>query len=276
MKSVHIHLVSDSTGETVTMVARSCLAQFPVVEPIEHIWTTVRTEGQMNDTLERIALNPGMVIYTLVNKDLGQQLRKGCEMMDVPAIPVLDPIISTMSAHLQSDFKAAPGRQHELNEAYFDRIEAMHYVLSHDDGQATASLDEADIIILGVSRTSKTPTCMYLANRGLKAANVPLVPGCSLPPEVTKKGGPLVVGLSTEPKKLVEIRRTRLRMLKQDEDTDYVNLEEVTREVMEAKKLFTRNGWPVINVARKSIEEIAATILQHYHRRMEELEVTGI
>lgn len=272
MKTVHIHLVSDSTGETVTMVARSCLAQFTDTNPIEHIWTIVRTEGQMADTLERIALNPGMVLYTLVNQKLAEQLRKGCESMDVPAIPVLDSVISAMSEHLQSDFQAAPGRQHELNDAYFDRIEAMHYVLSHDDGQSTQSLGEADIIILGVSRTSKTPTCMYLANRGIKAANVPLVPGCPLPPEVLDKNGPMVVGLTTEPKKLVEIRRTRLRMLKQDEDTDYVNLETVTREVTEAKKLFAKQGWPVINVARKSIEEIAAGILQQYHRRLEELE----
>ena len=158
-----------------------------------------------------------------------------------------------------------------MDAEYFSRIEAMHFVLSHDDGQSTRDLDEADVVLLGVSRTSKTPTSIYLANRGIKTANIPIVPGCPIPEELFKTNGPLIIGLTKEPKRLVEIRRQRLRLLDQDEETDYVDLEKVSKEINEARRLFTKNDWPVINVSRKSIEETAATILQLYNRRKEDL-----
>ena len=156
-----------------------------------------------------------------------------------------------------------PGRQHELDAEYFDRIDAMNFTLVHDDGQSTGNLNEADVILLGVSRTSKTPTCIYLANRGIKAANVPIVPGCPLPDELLKTSSPLIIGLTKDPARLVQVRRTRLRMISEQEETDYVNPETVREEVALARRMFSQHEWPVIDVTRRSIEEIAATIMNH-------------
>ena len=158
-----------------------------------------------------------------------------------------------------------------MDAEYFGRIEAMHFALSHDDGQSTHDLDKADVVLMGVSRTSKTPTCIYLANRGIKAANIPIVPGCALPDELFSTANPLIVGLTKEPKRLIEIRRQRLRMLDQDEETDYVDLEKVSKEINEARRMYTKHDWPVINVSRKSIEETAATIIQMVNRRKDDL-----
>ena len=190
--------------------------------------------------------------------------------MQVPCIAILDPIIHELGAHLGAEIHAQPGRQHVMDAEYFARIEAMQFVLSHDDGQSIWDLDDADVVLLGVSRTSKTPTSIYLANRGIKTANIPIVPGVALPEDLFTANGPLIVGLTKEPKRLVEIRRQRLRLLDQDEETDYVDLEKVSNEINEARRLFTKHNWPVINVSRKSIEETAATIIQLYNRRKEQ------
>ena len=270
MKTFHFHLVSDSTGETVSMVARACLVQFANVEAVEHLWSMVRGEVQVREVLESVAENPGFVLYTLVDENVRLSLEQGCRQLQMPCIPVLEPVVAALGAFLDAEVHARPGSQHVMDSEYFDRIEAMHYVLSHDDGQQTRDLDEADVILLGVSRTSKTPTCIYLANRGIKAANVPLVPGCPVPEEIFKSAKPLIVGLTKDPKRLVEIRRQRLRLLEQAEDTDYVDVDMVTKEINEARKLYTKHGWPVINVSRKSIEETAATILNLMAKRQED------
>ncbi len=175
----------------------------------------------------------------------------------------VDPVITVLSSYLGMESHCEPGRQHALDAEYFGRIDAMHFVLTHDDGQSLQSLNDADVVLLGVSRTSKTPTCFYLANRGVKAANVPLVPGCPLPAEVERLDDPLVVGLTTTPERLVEVRRNRLRMLNQGDETDYVNLEQVREEVRTALRIFAKHAWPVIDVTRRSVEEIAAEIHQH-------------
>ena len=271
VKSFHLHLVSDSTGETVSMVARACLVQFDTIEAHERLWAMIRSKDQVEEVLEGIRENPGFVLYTIVNEDIRNLLEDGCRKLQVPCIAVLDPIISKLGAHLDVEIHPMPGRQHVMDAEYFSRIEAMQFVLSHDDGQSTHDLDKADVVLLGVSRTSKTPTCIYLANRGIKAANIPIVPGCALPDELFAAANPLIVGLTKEPKRLVEIRRQRLRLLDQDEETDYVDLEKVSKEINEARRLYTKHDWPVINVSRKSIEETAATIIQMVNRRRDDL-----
>ncbi len=270
IKTFHLHLISDSTGETVGTLARACLAQFDTIDATEHLWPMVRSKDQVQEVINGISEDPGFVLYTIVNEEIRNMIEDGCRKLQVPCIAVLDPIIAKLGAHLDAEVHPMPGRQHVMNAEYFSRIEAMHFVLSHDDGQLTRDLDEADVVLMGVSRTSKTPTSIYLANRGLKTANIPIVPGCALPDEVFSATNPLIVGLTKEPKRLIEIRRQRLRMLDQDEGTDYVDLEKVSMEINEARRLFTKNDWPVINVSRKSIEETAATIIQMYNRRKED------
>ena len=270
VKFFHLHLVSDSTGETVSIVARSCLVQFDTIEATEHMWAMVRSKDQVEDILDGIRKNPGFVLYTIVNEDTRNQLEEGCRKLQVPCLAVLDPIISKLGMHLDAEVHPMPGRQHVMDAEYFSRIEAMQFVLSHDDGQSTHNLDNADVVVMGVSRTSKTPTCIYLANRGIRAANIPIVPGCALPDELFTSINPLIVGLTKDPKRLVEIRRQRLRLLDQDETSDYVDLEKVSSEINDARRLFTKHDWPVINVSRKSIEETAATIIQLYNKRREQ------
>ncbi len=266
MKTFHLHLVSDATGETVSSVARACLVQFENVQPIQHLWWLVRTEGQVERVIAGIEANPGLVLFTLVDTGVRAILEEACRHLQVPCIPVLDPVMGALSSFLEAEMDAQPGRQHVLDQEYFNRIDAMHFTLAHDDGQLVDDLDEADVILLGVSRTSKTPTCMYLANRGIKAANVPLVPGVPLPEQVLAAKRPLIVGLTKDPKSLTDIRRNRLRFLNQTEETDYADIEKVREEVASARRLYARHGWAVIDVTRRSIEEASASILQLYAR----------
>jgi [pyruvate, water dikinase]-phosphate phosphotransferase / [pyruvate, water dikinase] kinase len=261
-KIFHLHLVSDATGETINSVARACLAQFDQVEPHEHAWTLIRTSKQLEKALMGIEAHPGPVLFTMVNEKLRMELVAGCHRLQVPCIPVLDPVIMALASHLGMQAQGLPGRQHELDAEYFGRIDAMNFALSHDDGQSAQDYDLADVILVGVSRTSKTPTCIYLANRGIKAANVPVVPGCPLPGELLAVKRPLIVGLTKDPVQLVQIRRHRLNMLSHAEETDYVDIEVVKQEVAQARRLCTQHGWPVIDVTRRSIEETAATIIQ--------------
>ena len=269
MDPIHIHIISDSTGETGILVARASLAQFEGIEVREHIWSMTRSDAQVDDVLKHIAANRGFVMFTLVEGKLRDALEMGCRKLQVPCISILDPIIAALGAYLGAEIKAQPGRQHVMDAEYFSRIEAMQFVLAHDDGQSTWNIDQADVLIVGVSRTSKTPTCIYLANRGIKAATIPFVPGCPMPQEILEAKNPLIVGLTKDPKRLVQIRRNRLLMLDQDQETDYVDLESVSKEVNEALRLFNSHKWPVIDVTRRSIEETAATIMQMHQRRKE-------
>ena len=262
MHEFHLHLVSDATGETVGSVARACLAQLSDSKPVEHLWAMVRSPEHIQDVIEGIKLNPGFVLYTLVNPDIRSKLVSVCQEIGVPSVSVLQPIMAAFGSYLKTGFQARPGLQHALDGDYYSRIDAMDYALAHDDGQAAHNLDEADVVIMGVSRTSKTPTCVYLANRGIKAANIPIILGCEVPVEVFRLKDPLVVGLVKNPRSLVQIRRNRLRMLSKNTDTDYANLETVAEEVSFANRLFAQQGWPVIDVTRKSIEETAAEIIR--------------
>jgi regulator of PEP synthase PpsR (kinase-PPPase family) len=262
-----MHLVSDATGETVIGAARACVAQFDGVRPIEHFWNLVRTQRQLNLALEGIAEKPGIVIYTLVDRELRAKLENTARAMQVPCVPMLDPIMKGLSAYLGLESKAQPGRQHTMGEEYFSRLDAMDFAMRQDDGQAPSKLDAADVILVGVSRTSKTPTCIYLANRGIKAGNVPFVPGSPLPEILLSERAPMIIGLTEDPERLVSIRRNRLRMLNQTELTAYADMEAVRNEVNEARRFYTKMGWPVIDVTRRSIEETAAEIIKILARR---------
>ena len=271
MKHFHLHLISDSTGETVSSVSRASLAQFEDIDHEEHIWSLVRTKTQMEKVLTGIAANPGVVMYTLADEEIRNTLQKECMRLKLPCINVIGNTVKELGAYLQMESSAQPGKQHELNEDYFTRVEAINFALAHDDGQATWELEEADIVLVGVSRTSKSPTCVYLAYRGFKAANIPFVGGCPLPSNLESLTKPLIVGLTIGTDRLIQIRKTRLQSLKQEEDTNYVDLEQVQEEISESRKLFSRNKWPVIDVTRRSVEETAATIIQMHQERQEKM-----
>jgi regulator of PEP synthase PpsR (kinase-PPPase family) len=280
MNTVHLHLVSDATGETVTSVLRACLAQFENATPVVHNWWLVRSQGQVERVVAGIEENPGMVVYTLVDAGVRGVLEESCRQLEIPCVSVLDPVMVGLSNFLEDDkVHATPGRQYRLDAEYFRRIDAMHFTLTHDDGQLIELVNDADVVLVGVSRTSKTPTCMYLANRGLKCSNYPLVPGVPLPPELEAAKRPLVVGLTKDPKSLADIRRARLRLLHQEEEgSEYASFEKVKEEVQHARRLFTRLGWPVVDVSRRSIEEASATIMQLHAQhllRMEEERAQG-
>jgi regulator of PEP synthase PpsR (kinase-PPPase family) len=263
----HLHLVSDSTGETAHSLARACLAQFDGVKPIEHMWTMVRSRNQIERVVAGIEANPGVVLYTLVNDPLRVLLQQECRRLGVTAIPILDPVIGALASYLHRRSRGVPGGQYALDKEYFQRIDAMTFALDHDDGQSSHGLNDADVCLVGVSRTSKTPTCLYLANRGIKAANVPYVPGLPLPPELLQAKRPLIVGLTNEPERLIQLRRNRLELLHQDDTTDYTDLDAVRQEVREARRLFAQHRWQVVDVTRRSIEETAATIMKLLARR---------
>jgi regulator of PEP synthase PpsR (kinase-PPPase family) len=269
MRSFHLHLVSDATGETVNSVTRACLVQFEGVQPIQHNWWLVRTQGQVERVIAGIEDNPGLVFFTLVDSGVRGLLEEACRQRNIPCISLLDPVMAGLSAFLGVEVQALPGRQYQLDAEYFRRIDAMQFTLMHDDGQLIEAADKADIVLVGVSRSSKTPTCMYLANRGLKCANYPLVPGVPLPPVLERTKKPLIVGLTRDPKSLADIRRARLRLLNQTEEAEYAQFERVREEITEARRLFARLGWPVVDVTRRSIEEASATILQLYDKHLE-------
>jgi regulator of PEP synthase PpsR (kinase-PPPase family) len=262
----HLHLVSDSTGETNLSVARACLAQFEDCEPVEHVWSMIRSDRQVQKVAAGIEANPGVVLFTLVDDRIRSSLIEACRRLEAPCIAVLDPVLDAFARFLDAKAGHRPGRQHQLDADYFARIAAMDFAMTHDDGQGMADLGAADVVLVGVSRSSKTPTCIYLANRGVRAANVPLVPDMPLPAPVAAlkrfgEGGPLVVGLTNDPSALVAVRRNRLRILKESRETTYTDPEAVRSEVVSARRLFAERGWPVLDTSRRSIEETAAAIL---------------
>jgi regulator of PEP synthase PpsR (kinase-PPPase family) len=257
----HLHLVSDATGETLIAVSRAAAAQYESVSAIEHVYPLVRSEAQLARVLSEIEASPGVVLYTLVEPEWQEKLENFCRDLGCPCLSVLQPVLSLFQSYLGQASSEKPGAQHVLNTEYFRRIDAMNYTLLHDDGQLGGDLDNADVILVGISRTSKTPTSIYLANRGIKTANIPLVPNIPLPPELDRARKPLIVGLIASPDRIVQIRQNRLLSLRADDDTSYVDPAAVADEVTQSRRLCTRKGWPVIDVTRRSIEETAASIL---------------
>lgn len=266
--------MSDSTGETLESLVKAGLAQFEDVETLKHYWPMVRSEGHLDRVVDEIARRPGLVLYTLVAPSVRARLESRCAALGLPVIAVLDPVIQGLQRVLGQPAQAKPGRQHMLDEAYFGRIEAITYTMEHDDGIGAQEWDDADIVLIGVSRSSKTPTSIYLANRGYKVANIPLVPDRPLPPELDRLERPLVVGLTVSPDRLVTIRRNRLLGLARSNaapmfDSDYVDIERVVTEVTQARRMFADRNWPVIDVTRRSIEETAAAVINLIHKQQE-------
>ncbi|MFY8157610.1 MAG: pyruvate, water dikinase regulatory protein [Rhabdaerophilum sp.] len=258
----HLHLVSDSTGETLITVGRAATAQYQGISPIEHVYPLVRNMRQLDRVISEIENEPGIVLFTLVEKDLSERLRSACEEMGCPSMSVLEPIVGLFQSYLGVAMTPRIGGQHTLSTEYFRRIDALNFTMMHDDGQLLDNLEQADVVLVGVSRTSKTPTSIYLANRGIKTANVPLVPGVPPPTELEHLLKPLVVGLVASPERIVQIRQNRLLALNADDrDAAYTDKQSVIDEILRARRLFDKHDWPVIDVTRRSIEETAAAII---------------
>ena len=257
----HLHLVSDATGETLNTVAKAAAAQYADFRPIAHIYALVRTPSQLNRALREIEAQPGIVLFTLINPEIRKHLEQQCEAMGVPCLSILDPIISILSQYLNATSRPQVGGQHALNSDYFRRIDALNFTMAHDDGQNPDDIAKSDVILLGVSRTSKTPTSIYLAQRGVRTANIPIVPGISVPRQLLEARGPLIVGLIASAERIAQIRRHRLLSLKESRSTDYVDPRLITDELMAMKTLCSSHDWPMIDVTRRSVEETAATIL---------------
>ncbi|MGE0231705.1 MAG: pyruvate, water dikinase regulatory protein [Flavobacteriaceae bacterium] len=258
---VHLHLVSDATGETLIAVSRAAAAQYATVRTIEHVYPLVRSGRQLDRILREIEEAPGMVLYTLVNTELATRLEKHCRELALPVVSVLAPVLDIFRSYLGAESTPRIGGQHTLNQHYFRRIDALNYTMVHDDGQNLDTLEDADVVLIGISRTSKTPTSIYLANRGIKTANVPLVPGMAVPPQLEALTRPLIVGLIASADRISQIRQNRLLSLRADDNGTYVDRKAIADEIAMTRRLCARHGWQIIDVTRRSIEESAAAVL---------------
>lgn len=275
-----LHLISDATGQTLDSVARACMAQFPRLNIQLRHWNLVRTSLQLRHVLDQIALKPGLVMSSFTDPGLQADLKAGCDSLQVKLLDVLSCAIGFLAEETGETPSGRPGGQYIMDESYNRRIKAMHYVLSHDDGQATQDLKEADVILVGVSRVSKTPTCFYLANRGIMAANIPLIMNIEPPPALFDARCP-VIGLTISTQTLIDIRRTRLSQIIPENLTenrktshttknDYIDYEKVEEELTWARRLCRSHGWPVIDVTKRSIEETSASIIERLPHQPED------
>ncbi|KAB2920118.1 MAG: kinase/pyrophosphorylase [Hyphomicrobiaceae bacterium] len=267
----HLHLISDATGETLTTMAKAAAVQYSQVRPIEHVHPLVRTLKQLERVLKEVEEAPGIVLYTVVKKELIEEIERRCRALKVPSLHVLEPIMKVFESYLGAPQTPVIAGQHIVDADYFRRIDALNFSMAHDDGRLPQDLSAADIIILGISRTSKTPTSIYLAQRGFKTANLPLVPGIELPEALTKPHTAFVVGLVASPERIAEIRRNRVRLLSDRNLDDYVDRSQIANEIAYSRRLCARHGWPVIDVTRRSIEETAAAIIRLLHDRQDSL-----
>ncbi len=265
----HLHLISDATGETLITVARAAAAQYTHTRAIEHLHAMVRTGKQIDHVIDELEEQPGIVLYTLVDRQLSDRLEAGCRRIGIPCVSVLEPILQLLQSYLGTVGERRVGAQHVLDADYFRRIDALNFTMAHDDGQLAGALNEADVVLVGVSRTSKTPTSIYLANRGIKTANVPIVAGAPLPKELETVSHPLVVGLVATPERIIQLRQNRLLGLNAGSHLTYVDRQTVAGELALTRKLCARHGWPVIDVTRRSIEETAAAVMTLHHEARE-------
>ena len=265
----HIHLVSDATGETLNAMVNAALAQFDDVDVQLHSYALVRSEHQLQRSIDHIAISPGLVFFTLVNPRLREMLLTRCGLLNIACVDVMERPVAELSRFLGITETHRPGGQHEVDQRYLARIEALNFTIQHDDGQSLDTIRDAEVILVGASRTSKTPTCVYLAIRGVRAANIPLVPGMVLPPALSEAGGPMVVGLWVSPDRLVQVRRNRLASMGEGRDTNYIDLDSVRAEIAATRKLFEQYDWPQIDVSRRSIEETAASVMNLLAERRE-------
>jgi len=267
MALLHLHLLSDSTGETLEMIAKAALAQFDDPAVTRHFWPMVRSKQHLDRIMEEFKANPGLVLYTLANPETRARLEERCRTLGLPHVAALDMVMQALEERLGQEAHARTGARHVMDEAYFNRVDAIQFTIAHDDGIGWEAWEEADILLAGVSRTSKTPTSIYLANRGFKVANIPLVVESPPPQSLFQLRHPLVVGLTTAPKRLIQIRRNRLLSLNENAETSYVDEERVEKEVAFARRMFADNGWPAIDVTRRSIEETAAAVIKLHQER---------
>ena len=258
----HLHLISDSTGETLIAVARAASAQYTNWRSVEHITSMVRSSKQLEAALQAVDKNPGMVLYTMVDPDLEALLKEKCRAMSVPFLNVLAPLTNIFDVFLGDKMSGRMGAQHALDEDYFGRLDAIRFAMAHDDGNLPDNIEDADIILIGISRTSKTPTSLHLAQRGKKAFNIPLVPGMDLPDEVLKAKKPLIVALVASAERILQVRENRLLAFDRDISGDsYVDRASIQEELAWTRRLCKENGWPMIDVSKRSVEETAAAIL---------------
>lgn len=263
----HLHLISDATGETLLAAGRAASAQYKNARAIEHIYPLIRTARQIERVLEEVDAEPGIVLYTVVDKELADLIDKGCAAMGLPCVSVLEPVLTVFQSYLGAPSARRVGAQHVLDAEYFRRIDALNFTMEHDDGQLTHDLDEADVVLLGISRTSKTPTSIYLANRGIKTANIPIVHGVPLPESLLLAKHPLIVGLVASAERISQVRENRvLGSSMAYNQGDYADRASIASELTYARQLLNRHGWPMIDVTRRSIEETAAAILALYNK----------
>jgi regulator of PEP synthase PpsR (kinase-PPPase family) len=266
----HIHLISDSTGETLLNVARAAAAQYAHSRAIEHLHAMVRTERQIDSIVAELEETPGIVLYTLVDHALGQRLEEACRRIGIPCTSVLEPVLQVLQSYLGNPGARRVGAQHVLDAEYFRRIDALNFTMVHDDGQLAGAIDDADVVLVGISRTSKTPTSIYLANRGVKTANIPIVPGIALPADLESASRPLIVGLIASPERIIQLRENRILSLNAAApNLAYTDKASVADEIVATRKLCARHDWPVIDVTRRSIEETAAAIITLLTQRRE-------
>lgn len=273
MRDVTIHLVSDATGATLQGLAEACLAQFDGIHPIRKLWPLVRSERQLDRVIKDIEDSPGPVLYTLMEDKLVDPLKEACAKINVPCIAVMTPLVKELSDYLGIKSKNVPGLQHILDDTYFKRMDAIDFAMGFDDGQSLNGIETAEVILVGVSRTSKTPTCIYLARQGIRAANIPLVPGVPFPDHVLDLKKPLFVGLTESPDRLLQLRTARLKIDQKhlgQVSNSYIDPEAIEQEVGDSRKFFREQGWPIIDVTKRSVEETAAEVMVLLQRRGEQ------
>ena len=275
MQRLHLHLLSDSTGETLEMIAKAAMAQFENTDVVRHFWPMVRSQQHLDRILGEMSIHPGLVLFTVVSTEIRERLEQRCTALGLRSVSALDTVTDALETLFDQRAKGRPGRQHLMDEAYFRRVDAIQFTIAHDDGIGWENWEQCDIILAGVSRSSKTPTSIYLANRGFRVANIPIVVESPPPPSLYEVRRPLIVGLTTSPERLIQVRRNRLLSLNQAPETAYVDSEHVAREVLYARRMFADNGWPVIDVSRRSIEETAAAVINLYNERHNVRGATG-
>lgn len=258
----HLHLISDATGETLLAAGRAAAAQYKDARAIEHIYPLIRTEKQIARVFDEIEEEPGIILYTVVDRDLAGLIDRRASEMGLPSVSVLEPVLQVFQSYLGTPAGRRVGAQHVLDAAYFRRIEALNYTMEHDDGQMQDDLEEADVVLVGISRTSKTPTSIYLANRGIKTANIPIVLGVSVPESLLRAARPLIVGLVASAERVAQVRENRVLAAPGTVATEtYVDRAAISEELTYARQICTRHNWPMIDVSRRSIEETAAAIV---------------
>ena len=266
-RTFHLHMISDATGETLATIAKAVRVQYAQVRAIEHLHPLVRSRRELDRVLKDVENAPGIVLYTLFNRELADALEEACKRLNMPCAAPLKRVLQVFDSYLGMASTPTVGGQHVLDADYFRRIEALNFSMVHDDGHLPENLNDADIILLGISRTSKTPTSIYLANRGFKTANVPLVPGMTLPPQLENKTKAFVVALVASPERIAQVRQNRVIEQAHGHLEEYVDRDAIAAEIAQTRQLCARHGWPIIDVTRRSIEETAAAIIRLYHDR---------